>query len=142
VLLAYAAGHLALHHSRDLRLIWLVDLDRLVRSGRVDWSDLVGLAEAWKLGLALHAGLEASARWLETPVDQAAMTQLGRLSSDPVGVRSWGLGDEANDRAWRRARAATSALSPGGALRYVSWLAMRAALRPLETRMLAAKEQG
>ncbi len=132
VLLAYAAGHLALHHSRDLRLIWLVDLDYLVRSGRVDWDDLLRIAEAWKLGLALHAGLAAVAGWLRTPVDPAIMAELGRLAQDPVGVRLWGLGDEAPDRAWRRAAASLSTLPPASALRYAGWLALRGALRPIE----------
>lgn len=132
VLLAYAAGHLALHHSRDLRLIWLVDLDCLVRSRCVDWSDLLDLAERWKLGLALHAGLSVASRWLGTPAEPHVMAELVRLAADPVAARAWGLGDEAPGRAWRRAAASLAALPPGAAMRYAGWLAARAALRPLE----------
>jgi hypothetical protein len=35
-LLLHSCAHLALHHSRDLRLIWLVDVDRLARWDALD----------------------------------------------------------------------------------------------------------
>ncbi len=37
-LLIHSAAHLALHHSRELRLIWLLDLDRLARWSEMDWA--------------------------------------------------------------------------------------------------------
>lgn len=139
VLLAYGAGHLALHHSRDLRLIWLVDLDRLVCSDAVDWDDLLRITGAWKLGLALYEGLRAAHRWLGTPLDPRRMAVLEALAHDPVAVRSWGLGDEAPERAWQRSRAALAALPLRSAAGYAAWLVMRAALRPLERRYIAAE---
>jgi hypothetical protein len=138
VLLAYAAGHLALHHSRDVRLIWLLDLDRLAASGTVDWAHLTEIADAWKLGLALHEGLRVVERWLGTPVDAGVMRDLERLAREPVAVRSWGLGDEAPGRAWRRARVAMAALPLRGKVRYAGWLVMRTALRPVERQMVGA----
>jgi hypothetical protein len=132
VSLAVAAGHLALHHSRDLRLIWLVDFDCLARSGRVDWDDLLGLAERWKLGLALHAGLKVVRDWLGTPVEPSVLAELARLAGDPIAVRAWGLGDAAPGRARRRAAASFRMLPAAAAIRYAGWLALRSALRPLE----------
>jgi hypothetical protein len=132
VLLAHAAAHLAIHHSRDLRLIWLVDADRLARAPALDWDDLLRLADAWKLGLALYATLSDAARWLETPAPKEAMLGLARLANDRLARQAWGIGDDTGSRAWRRAAATFAALPPRAGLHYAGWLAGRAALRPLE----------
>ncbi len=132
VLLCHAAAHLAMHHSRDLRLIWLVDVDRLARSPALDWDDVLRLAEAWKLGLALYATLADAAKWLRTPAPKPVMLALARLANDPIARQAWGVGDEAGGRAWKRAWATLRALPARDALRYAGWLAGRAALRPVE----------
>jgi hypothetical protein len=137
VLLAHAAAHLAMHHSRDLRLIWLVDVDRLARSSALDWDDLVRLASAWKLGLALYAVLADAGTWLGTAAPRPAMAALARLSADKMAKKAWGLADDVDGRAWRRAAATIGALPPVPALKYAGWLAARAALRPVEWWMMA-----
>lgn len=133
LLLIHACAHLALHHSRDLRLIWLVDLDRLVRRAPLDWPTVIGLADAWGLGLAVSACLAAAGRWLGTPVPANVRDELARLTADPAGRAMWGLGDEVlAGRGWRRAAATWAAFSPRQRGRYAAWLALRTAYRPLE----------
>lgn len=133
VLLLHACAHLALHHSRDLRLIWLVDLDRLVRRAAPDWPAVLSLADAWGLGLAVSTCLEAAGRWLGTPVPADVRGELARLAADPVGRAMWGLGDEAlPGRWWRRTWATWTAFDARQRVRYAGWLALRAAYRPVE----------
>ena len=57
-LLLHSCAHVALHHSRTLRLIWLVDVDRLARSAALDWDALTERSERWGLGLAAKATLK------------------------------------------------------------------------------------
>ena len=142
VLLNHAAAHLAMHHSRDLRLIWLVDVDRLARSPATDWDDVAQLAAAWKLGLAVYAALADAQRWLGTPVPRPVLSELARLSSDKMARKAWGLADDVDGRAWRRAAATLGALPPVPALQYAGWLGARAALRPIEWWMLARQGRG
>lgn len=132
VLLLHGAAHLALHHSQSLRLIWLVDLDRLARLPTLRWDLVLDLAEAWRLGLALQASLLAAQRWLGTPLPPQALDRLEALAGDPVARATWGVGDEQPGRWWRRARASWRVLPPRARPRYAAWLAGRAALRPLE----------
>lgn len=132
VLMLHACAHLALHHSRDLRLIWLVDVDRLARTPDFPWPETVRLAERWNLGLALHESQRAAARWLGTPIPADALERIAGLAADPVGRAMWGLGDEQPGRAWRRARATLAVLGPRDRLSYLSWLGLRLLLRPYE----------
>ncbi len=133
VLLLHACSHLALHHSQNLSLIWLVDLDRLARWKALDWDQVMRLAEAWGLGLAVKAGLDAARRWLNTPIPAAVDRTLTRLAADPVGQAMWGLGDELlPGRRWLRIRASWAAFSVRQRITYASWLALRALFRPLE----------
>ncbi len=140
VLLAHAAAHLAMHHSRDLRLLWLVDIDRLARSATMDWGEVLRLAEEWKIGHPLHTCLTVVSRWLGTPAPPGVAQALAGLASDRISVMSWGIGDETGGRAWRRAMSTLAALQPAQAIRYAGWLAMRTALRPLEG-LLAARQE-
>lgn len=133
VLLLHACAHLALHHSRDLRLIWLVDLDRLARWEALDWDQVARLAEAWGLGLAVQAALDAAGRWLGTPTPAAVGRALDSLAADPVARAMWGLGDELlPGRRWLRIQATWAALDARQRVRYAGWLALRALFRPLE----------
>lgn len=131
-LLVHGAAHLALHHSRELRLIWLVDLDRLARHPALDWDEVLHMAEAWRLGLALQAGMQAASNWLATPVPAPVWTRLETLAHDPVAVATWGVGDEQPGRWWRRARVTWSVLGPAERWRYAAWLSLRAVARPFE----------
>jgi hypothetical protein len=131
-LLLHACAHLALHHSRSLRLIWLVDADRLARSPALDWDAVVARADRWGLGLAAHAALQAAAAWLATPLPAAPRARLARLAEDPVARSMWGAGDEVPGGARRRARATWSAFRGRQRVHYAAWLALRALARPLE----------
>lgn len=136
VLLAHACAHLSMHHSSDLRLIWLVDVDRLARLPGLDWNEVLGAAERWKLGFALHITLTTAGRWLGTPIPGFVTTGLAELSRDPIAVSSWGLGDDTRGRALRRAVRSLTALGPIDGTRYAAWLALRMLLRPLELALL------
>lgn len=140
VLLAHACAHLAMHHSRDLRLIWLVDIDRLASSTTMDWDEVVRIAEKWKLGHAIHTCLAVVSHWLGTITPAEVAPALARSASDPISAGSWGIGDETKGRAWRRAMNTLTILRPTEALRYAAWLGMRTALRPLEG-LLAARQE-
>lgn len=131
-LLLHSCAHLALHHSRNLRLIWLVDVDRLARWEALDWEALTARAERWGLGLATKTALEAAAGWLGAPLPARAMARLAGLAEDPVCRSMWGIGDEQPDRARRRARATWAAFTAGQRARYAAWLALRAVARPFE----------
>lgn len=131
-LLVHTAGHLALHHSRELRLIWLIDVDRLARAAQLDWGRVMDLAERWRLGLAVQASLAATHRWLGTPAPEAVAPRLEELAADPVGVALWGVGNERPGRAWQRARITWPLLRPEQRLRYLAWLGIRALLQPVE----------
>lgn len=132
VLLLHACAHLALHHSRDPRLIWLVDVDRLARS-ELDWGRVLRLAQAWGLGLAVAACLSAAGHWLATPIPGSVFAALAALPADPVAAAMWGLGDEKlPGRWWRRAWATWAAFDARQRVRYAGWLALRTVYRPLE----------
>lgn len=131
VLLVHACAHLALHHSRDLRLIWLVDLHRLVCGAALHWPRVLHLADAWGLGLAVGACLAVANRWLGTPAPAEVRQELARLAADPAGRAMWGLGDERlPGRWWRRAGATWAAFDARQRARYAAWLAFRAAQQP------------
>jgi hypothetical protein len=133
-LLLHGCAHVALHHSRALRLIWLVDVDRLARSEALDWDALIERSDRWGLGLAAHVTLKAAAAWLGTPLPAAAMARLARQAGTPVLRAMWGLGDEVPGGARRRARATWAAFSGNQRLRYGAWLATRVLARPFEAR--------
>lgn len=131
-LLIHGAAHLALHHSRQLRLIWLVDLDRLARCPQLDWDQVLQRTQRWQLGLAVKVALEVVNRWLETPVPEQVDSSLSSLAVEPIGLAMWGLGDDRPGRTWRRAVTTWSILSPGQRLRYAAWLGLRALTQPVE----------
>ena len=133
-LLLHSCAHVALHHSRTLRLIWLVDVDRLARSAALDWDALTERSERWGLGLAAYATLKATAAWLATPLPADAMTRLAQQADDPVLRSMWGLGDEVPGGARHRARVTWAAFSGRQRLRYGAWMASRALVRPFEAR--------
>jgi hypothetical protein len=131
-LLLHSCAHVSLHHSRGLRLIWLVDVDRLARSAALDWDALSERSERWGLGLAASATLKATAAWLGTPLPAAVMTRLDRQAGDPVLRSMWGLGDEVPGGARHRARVTWAAFNGRQRLRYGAWMAARALARPFE----------
>jgi hypothetical protein len=142
VLLCHAAAQLAAQQCRDLRLIWLVDVDRLARAAGMDWDDLLRVAEAWRLGFALHAALADAGAWLGPAAPKPVAAALGRLAGDRVAQAIWGAADPAYGAPWRRVAAILPALPPRTALAAARCVAGRAALRPLERWAGARARQG
>ncbi len=141
-LFLHSCAHLALHHSRDLRLIWLVDIDRLARWSELDWAVVVERVERWGLGLAVQRVLAAATGWVGTPAPADVTARLAEMAGDPVGQAMWGLGDERPGRARRRAWATWSAFGGRQRLRYGAWLLLRALARPLEAMRRSAYRRG
>ena len=137
-LLLHSCAHVSLHHSRALRLIWLVDVDRLARSKALNWDALIERSERWGLGLAASATLRTTAAWLGTPLPAEVMARLSEQADDPALEAMWGLGDEVPGGARRRARVTWTAFSGRQRLRYGAWMASRALARPIEAARLAA----
>jgi hypothetical protein len=140
-LLLHACAHIGFHHSRALRLIWLVDLDRLARVPGLDWPAMLDRAAQWGLGLTVHAGLRAAAAWLGTPLPPEVLPALAQHAADPVSQAMWGLGDEAPGRAGRRIAATWAAFSPRQRLPYAAWLALRGLTRPWERLHSRARQE-
>ena len=101
----------------------------------LDWHEVLDAADRWKLGFALHITLLVTRRWLGTPVPDTVTARLAELAQDPIAASSWGLGDESQGRAVRRAVRSLAALGPADGVHYAAWLALRTALRPLEIAM-------
>ena len=72
--LAYVAMHALL--SGGHRLVWLVDLDRLVRNRSLDWDEVVRAAHTDGLSLPLAIGLERARRYLGARVPANVVRQL------------------------------------------------------------------
>jgi hypothetical protein len=77
---AYIALHAVI--SGGHRLVWLADLDALVRQQRIDWATLVARARQARLALVVGVMLARTATVLGTPVPADALAELlqgGRL---------------------------------------------------------------
>ena len=70
--------HVCLHAATSgaNRLMWLVDVDRLVRHDRVDWPGLVAAARGARAAAAVALVLSRSRRVLGTPVPEPVLRQL------------------------------------------------------------------
>ena len=75
--LAYVAMHALL--SGGHRLVWLVDLDRLIRDRHLDWAEVVRAARRDRLALPLAIGIERAQRYLGTDVPRGVVRQLAPL---------------------------------------------------------------
>ncbi len=76
--LLYLAAHLMLRHGgHNERLIWFYDVDRLIRSGRVDWALLETQAHTFGWGALVRYVLEGVAARFGTPLPAGL---LGKLS--------------------------------------------------------------
>jgi hypothetical protein len=131
-LLIHSAAHLALHHSRELRLIWLLDLDRLARWQAMDWAEVIAKTEAWGLGRAVYTALNVSRSWLASPIPPHVEERLLQHMDEAEGNATWGLGDERAGRSRRRAMVSWQLLDRRNRLRYAAWLGFRLLLRPFE----------
>lgn len=103
-LLLHAAAHLVVQHAREERLIWVADIDRIVRrwyalavsdadadAGADDrevdgagagWPGLLSAAESAGLSAVLGRVLAASILWFDTPMPPDARALAARSSSE------------------------------------------------------------
>lgn len=74
------------------RLVWMLDVDAVIRSGRIDWPEFCARAHRMKVAALAALVLDRAARLLDTPVPEAVIdelgvvptwTRLGRLSERP-----------------------------------------------------------
>lgn len=127
-LLLHACAHWALHHSGDESLLWLLDIDRLLRCRGLDWDVLLERAARWQLSAAVRPLIERSVAELGSPAPPAALAALRALPPAPEEAQMRGLGDHRPGRAWRRLRATWQVFDGRQRAAYAGWLALRALL--------------
>jgi len=140
VLLIHCCAHLALHHSQEMRLFWLLDVDRLARWPALDWDAALALAERWQLDLAVSRIVQQAAALFDTPLPAGVAQWLAQPRPDPVQHSLWGVGDARPGRAWRRTRATWAVAAPAQRCRYAAWLALRGLLWAPEQLARAVKQ--
>jgi hypothetical protein len=76
------------HKAPHVPLLWLLDVDRLVRreAGTIDWDELCMLARGARVGRQAALALHAVATVLGTPVPPAAMEALGGAAGGPLDL--------------------------------------------------------
>jgi hypothetical protein len=127
-LLLHSCAHRALHHSQEQRLLWLLDVDRLARWARLDWTTVLDRATRWRLQLALRTLVQEAVAQLGTPTPPAIEQAMAQWQPAPVETAMWGLGDARPGRARQRVAASWAALTSPQRLRYGAWLGLRGAL--------------
>lgn len=127
-LLLHACAHWGFHHSDDQPLIWLVDIDRLVTQGALDWETVLARAGDWHLTLALQRVLTLATARLGTPVPAHIAAALDRRAPAAAERLLWGAATEQTGRAGRRALLSLYTLRGGRRWRYLGWAAVRALL--------------
>ncbi len=126
-LLLHGCAHQMMHHNRDRRLLWLLDVDRLVRGSNVAWDVVLARGQRWGLLLTLKLMLEEAVALLATPVPADVLAALANHPAEPVERAMWGIGDDRPDRARRRVQATLTAFDGRQRLGYLGWLALRGA---------------
>jgi len=127
-LLIHCCAHLALHHSQDMRLFWLLDVDRLARWPALDWEATLAQAERWRLDLAVSRIVQQAAMLFGTPLPAAVVQWLAQPRPDFTQHALWGLGDEQPGRTWRKVRTTWAVATPPQRRRYAAWLLLRSLL--------------
>lgn len=74
------------HKAPDVPLLWLVDVDRLVRreGGTIDWDELCALAGDAGVGRQTALALQAVATLLDTLVPRRVIDALGGVAAGPL----------------------------------------------------------
>ena len=132
-LLLHSCAHAAFHHSHDERLLWLLDVERLLRLPTLDWEIVLARATRWKLSAVLFRRLALAQSRLGASAPPTVMARLAHSAPDRWEQRMIGLGDEQPGRAWRRARISWLAFGARQRLRYSAWLGLRSLLWLPET---------
>ena len=82
--LLLACVHPVMHHRNEVRVIWLVDIDRLSRTMRTtDWQALVEMALARRVAAVTGHGLSLARASLATPIPAEVMAALQQVSGEP-----------------------------------------------------------
>jgi hypothetical protein len=79
----YAAAHAMLEHGgMETHLLWLYDLDRLVRcyGGRLDWGKLLSQAKIFAWGSTLDAAFSKTVACFNTPIPEHVLSHLSGIS--------------------------------------------------------------
>ena len=74
------------HKAPDVPLLWLLDVDRLVRreADAIDWGELCMLARGARVGSQAAVALHAAATLLDTPVPPVVIAALGGADGSPL----------------------------------------------------------
>lgn len=80
------AAHLVQHGAGAERLIWYVDLDRLIRraGARLDWDEVLERAVLYRMALPLAQVLERLVDLLGTPIPPAVLARAAAAPVDPL----------------------------------------------------------
>lgn len=124
-LLLHGCAHQMMHHGQDRRLLWLLDIDRLVRRGDLVWESVLERGQRWGLLLTLKLMLAEAAARLATPVPADVLRELAGYPGDAVERVMWGIGDERPGRARRRVQATLTAFDGRQRVGYLGWLVLR-----------------
>lgn len=122
ILMVHACAHMAYHHSRNLKLMWLVDVDRLGRLPKLDWASVVATARDWRLSLAVKTTLEAAIHWTGMPAPRWVIDELATGTDTELERRLWGVGDEPRRRGLRRASTSWNAFDWAERARFAAYL--------------------
>jgi hypothetical protein len=126
--LLHSCAHWALHHSIEQHLLWLLDIDLLLRSSQLRWDAVLDRATRWGVQLALRTFVLRAEAQLGSPVPPAVRHQLAEWQPPEVESAMWGLGDERPGRAQQRVRTSWAALRGRQRMHYAGWLVLRALL--------------
>ena len=74
------------HKTPDIPLLWLLDVDRLMRrdTGAIDWDELIALARGARVERQVAAALDQVQRLLGTPLPPAVVRGLDAPGHDPL----------------------------------------------------------
>ncbi|MCH8163870.1 MAG: nucleotidyltransferase family protein, partial [Proteobacteria bacterium] len=72
--------YLCLHGSKHgwERIIWICDIDRLLRSSRIDWRKAIDIAEASHSNRSFYLGLDLCNSFLQTPLPDSVIKRMGK----------------------------------------------------------------
>jgi len=72
--------YLCLHGSKHAweRIIWICDIDRLLRSSRIDWEKAIAIAEESHSNRSFYLGLNLCCSLLHTPLPDAINRKMGK----------------------------------------------------------------
>jgi len=85
-LLIHLCLHL-LHHQKNAPVLWMYELDRLIRSCPLNWSTVGEVANQAGVDSLIHAVLRDVIRLFRTPIPDDAMEQFAASASSPQAQR-------------------------------------------------------